>query len=299
MKRTLDTAVDAFLNHLVVEKGLRPNTIGAYARDLRDYLETLGELGIDRAGALTRDALEFHAIRLSRRGLTPASRARMLSTLRHFHRYLAREGSGPEGIGDRVVRPKLPRRLPGVLTLAQVETLLEQPDTGPGGLRDRAMLEMAYGAGLRVSELCGLKLDDVDTDQQVVRVTGKGEKQRVVPFGRPAGRALARYLDHGRPFLARGRASAFVFVNARGGGISRVGFFKRLKQHAAAAGIERRVSPHVLRHSFATHLLEGGADLRLVQELLGHADIATTQIYTHVDTRHVLEAHRSFHPRAR
>ena len=299
MKTSLDGAVDAFLDYLVIEKGLQPNTIRAYARDLRAYHETLEELGVAAPSRLTREALEIHAIRLSRRGLTPASRARMLSTLRHFHRFLAREGMGPEGVGDRVSRPRLPRRLPGVLTLAQVEALLEQPDGTPLGLRDRAMLEMAYGAGLRVSELCGLSLDAVNEGQSVVKVTGKGGRQRVVPYGRAAGRALKRYLEAGRPFLVTGRVTPFVFVNARGGPLSRVGFFKRLKQHAAAAGIERRVSPHVLRHSFATHLLEGGADLRLVQELLGHADISTTQIYTNIDTRHILEAHRAFHPRAR
>ena len=299
MKATLDGAVDSFLHYLVIEKGLLPNTIRAYARDLRAYHETLDELGVDAPARLTRDALEFHAIRLSKRGLTPASRARMLSTLRHFHRFLAREGLGPEGVGDRVSRPKLPRRMPSVLTLAQIEVLLAQPDATPLGLRDRAMLEMAYGAGLRVSELCGLTMEAVDSGQNIVRVTGKGGKQRVVPFGRAAARALARYLAAGRPFLATGRVSPHLFVNARGGPLSRVGFFKRLKQHAAAAGIERRVSPHVLRHSFATHLLEGGADLRLVQELLGHADISTTQIYTNIDTRHILEAHRAFHPRAR
>ncbi|MDH4037324.1 MAG: site-specific tyrosine recombinase XerD [Candidatus Krumholzibacteria bacterium] len=299
MKLTLDGAVDSFLDYLVIEKGLAPNTIRAYARDLRAYHETLEGLGIDVPERLTRDALEIHAIRLSRRGLTPASRARMLSTLRHFHRFLAREGSGPEGVGDRVSRPKLPRRLPAVLTIQQVEVLLEQPDGTPLGLRDRAMLEMAYGAGLRVSELCGLGLDSIVDAQQVVMVTGKGGKQRVVPYGRAAAKALTRYLAAGRPFLASGRVTPHVFLNARGGPLSRVGFFKRLKQHAAAAGIERRVSPHVLRHSFATHLLEGGADLRLVQELLGHADISTTQIYTNIDTRHILEAHRAFHPRAR
>ena len=299
MKISLDGSVDAFLDYLVIEKGLQPNTIRAYARDLRAYHETLEELGVDAPSRLTREALEIHAIRLSRRGLTPASRARMLSTLRHFHRFLAREGIGPEGVGDRVSRPRLPRRLPGVLTLAQVEALLEQPDGTPLGLRDRAMLEMAYGAGLRVSELCGLSLDAVDGGQSIVKVTGKGGRQRVVPYGRAAERALKRYLQAGRPFLVTGRVSPHLFVNARGGPLSRVGVFKRLKQHAAAAGIERRVSPHVLRHSFATHLLEGGADLRLVQELLGHADISTTQIYTNIDTRHILEAHRAFHPRAR
>ena len=302
MKRasiTLDGAVDTFLDYLVIEKGLQPNTIQAYARDLRGYLETLEELGVAAPGALSREALETHAIRMSRRGLSAASRARMLSTLRHFHRFLSREGTGPDHVGDRVSRPRLPRRMPGVLSLRQIEALLEQPDATPLGLRDRAMLEMAYGAGLRVSELCGLTLDAVQEAQGVVRVTGKGEKQRVVPFGREAAKALARYLAGGRPFLASGRVTPFVFVNVRGGRLSRVGFFKRLKQHAAAAGIERRVSPHVLRHSFATQLLEGGADQRLVQELLGHADISTTQIYTNIDTRHILEAHRAFHPRAR
>jgi integrase/recombinase XerD len=299
VSRTLDGAVDAFLAYLVIEKGLQPNTIGAYARDLRAYLETLEESGIDAPMRVTPDALELHAVRLSRRGLTPASRARMLSTLKHFHRFLAREGLGPDGVFARVASPRRARRLPGVLTVAQIESLLEQPDDTPLGLRDRAMLEMAYGAGLRVSELCGLVLDSILGDQGLVVVTGKGGKQRVVPYGRAAARTLARYLDRGRPTLLRGRISPDVFLNARGGRISRVGFFKRLKQHAASAGIARRVSPHVLRHSFATHLLEGGADLRLVQELLGHADISTTQIYTNIDTRHILEAHRAFHPRAR
>jgi integrase/recombinase XerD len=299
-KRTLDGSVDAFLDYLVVEKGLLPNTIHAYARDLRTYVETLEEVGVSEPARITDEAIELHAVRLSRNGLAPASRARKLSALRHFHRFLAREGWGSERVARDVTRPKLARRLPSVLTLAQIESLIEQPDTStPLGLRDRAMLELAYGAGLRVTELCGLAIDELDLEQQLVRVRGKGDKQRVVPFGRQASRAIARYLDAGRPFLLQGRLSPHVFLNARGGRISRVGFFKNLKAHAASAGIARRVSPHVLRHSFATHLLEGGADLRLVQELLGHADIATTQVYTHVDTRHILEAHRAFHPRGR
>jgi len=298
-KHNLDGAVDAFLHYLVIEKGLLPNTIASYARDLRAYADTLEELGVADASHIGDAATEFHAIRLSRRGLKPSSRARMLSTLKHFHRFLVREGLGQDTTPPRVVRPRLGRRLPTVLTLGQVERLLEAPDTSPLGLRDRAMLEMAYGAGLRVSELCELGVDAVQFDQHLVMVTGKGGKQRVVPYGRAAAGALSRYLSDGRPHLLAGRISMRVFVNHRGGPLSRVGFFKRLKQHAAAAGIERRVSPHVLRHSFATHLLEGGADLRLVQELLGHADISTTQVYTNVDTRHILEAHRAFHPRGR
>ncbi len=300
MKQTIDSSVDAFLDYLVVEKGLMPNTIHAYARDLRSYLETLEEISITDPKKITDEAIELFAVRLSRRGLAPASRARKLSALRHFHKFLAREGWGSERVAREVVRPKLARRMPSVLSLTQIESLIEQPYTStPLGLRDRAMLELAYGAGLRVTELCGLTVEELRLDQEIVVVRGKGGKQRVVPFGRQAARALARYLDGGRPRLLDGRISRHVFVNARGGGISRVGFFKNLKAHAIAAGIVRRVSPHVLRHSFATHLLEGGADLRLVQELLGHADIATTQVYTHVDTRHILEAHRTFHPRGR
>jgi len=300
MRPTVDGAVDAFLHYLVIEKGLLPNTVRAYGRDLRAFADTLEEMGVSDPGRIDERALELHAVRLSRRGLSPASRARMLSAIGHFHRFLAREGMGADHVHDRVVRPRLGRRMPTVLTLAQVEALLDAPDAANClGRRDRAMLELAYGAGLRVSELCGLRLDQLLLEQQMVSVTGKGGRRRVVPFGRAARRALGHYLDHARPRLLAGRVSPYVFVNARGGVISRVGFFKRLKQHARTAGIVRRVSPHVLRHSFATHLLEGGADLRLVQELLGHADIATTQVYTHVDTRHILEAHRAFHPRGR
>jgi integrase/recombinase XerD len=166
-------------------------------------------------------------------------------------------------------------------------------------MRDLAMLEMAYGSGLRVSELCGLTTDQVHDDEMVVVVRGKGGKQRGVPFGRPAARALQRYLSAGRAHLVKKRMWPNLFLNNRGGPISRVGFFKKLKQYAVEAGVKRVVSPHVLRHSFATHLLEGGADLRYVQELLGHADITTTQIYTNVDVRHIIEAHRTYHPRAR
>lgn len=300
MKTTMDGAVDAFLDYLVIEKGLLPNTIRAYGRDLNALADTLEEQGITDPKRIGPDAVELHAVRLSKRGLSATSRARMLSAIRHFHRFLEREGLGSTDAVERLVRPKIGRRMPNVLSLAQVESLLEAPEKGtPLGLRDRAMLELAYGAGLRVSELCGLRVDSLLLDQELVSITGKGGKQRVVPFGRAALRALAAYLDHGRPYLLRGRVSPFVFINIRGGVISRVGFFKRLKEHARTAGIARKVSPHVLRHSFATHLLEGGADLRLVQELLGHADIATTQVYTHVDTKHILEAHRAFHPRGR
>lgn len=299
MKHSLDTALDAFLDHLLIERGLATNTVRAYGRDLRAYLDTVEGMGRTVTDGLDDDALELHLVKLSRRGLQASSRARALSAVRQFHRFLSREGLCAVSVGSGVAGPKRPRRVPRVLTLAQVESLLAQPDTDtPLGLRDRAMLEMAYGAGLRASELCGLTLDAFVEDENLVVVRGKGGKERIVPYGRPAAAALARYLDRARPTLARGRRIPQVFLNARGTPISRVGFFKRLKATARAAGITRPVSPHVLRHSFATHLLEGGADLRHVQELLGHSDVATTQIYTNVDTRHIIEVHRAFHPRA-
>lgn len=295
----LDTALDSFLDYLVVERGLRPNSIQSYGRDLRAYLDTLEELGIRTAGAVSEEGLELHLITLSRRGQSPATRARALSAIRHFHRFLHRQGMASASVGDDVRGPRKRLRIPAVLTVSQVEALLEAPDAeSPLGMRDRAMLELAYGAGLRVSELCGLEMESLLTRERLVRVTGKGNKQRVVPYGRAAADALARYIDVARGKLSRGRFVPHVFLNYRGGPISRVGFFKKLREYAASAGIPRAVGPHVLRHSFATHLLEGGADLRLVQELLGHSDISTTQIYTNVDRRHVIEAHRAFHPRS-
>jgi integrase/recombinase XerD len=299
-KTELDTALDAFLAHLAVEKGLLPNTIQAYGRDLREYVDNLEAMGIRSTTEIGgEEAMEYHLARLSRRGLVAASRARGISALRQFHRFLQREGL----LGGEVYEvrsPKKGRRVPRVLTIEQVEAILSQPDCStPLGLRDAAMLELAYGAGLRAGELCELPMDALLEDQQLVLVRGKGGKQRMVPYGRPAGRALARYLREGRPALVRGRVVPHVFLNHHGRCISRIGFYKRLKQYAAAAGIVANVSPHVLRHSFATHLLQGGAELRYVQELLGHADISTTQIYTNVDTRHIIEVHRAFHPRAR
>jgi integrase/recombinase XerD len=298
MKKPIDTALDAFFAYLAVERGLLENSLAAYRRDLLAYLGTLEELDIGDTGGVGEASLELHLVKLSRRGLRASSRARMLSAVRHFHRFLSREGWAPGAIAGDVAGPRLGRRIPSVLTVSQIEALVAQPDTAtPLGLRDRAMIELGYGAGLRASELCGLPVEAVLEDQRILRVSGKGGKQRLVPYGSKAARALAQYLDGGRPLLSRGRITPQVFLNHRGGGISRVGFFKRLRAHAVAAGIPRDVSPHVLRHSFATHLLEGGADLRLVQELLGHADISTTQIYTHVDTRHLIEAHRAYHPR--
>jgi integrase/recombinase XerD len=297
MTTRLDTSVDQFLDYLASERGLLPRTLEAYARDLRSYVATVRERGVSSPRNIPREALEIHMVRLSRRGLASVSRARALSAIRHFHRFLQREGTSRANPVVDIESPKRARRVPKVLTIAEVERLLAAPRDDVLGLRDRAMLELGYAAGLRVSELCDLTFDQVQEAERLLVVTGKGRKRRVVPYGKHAARALGLYLGHARPHLSAGRVDPHVFLNHRGARISRVGFFKRMKRHAAAAGIRKGVSPHVLRHTFATHLLEGGADLRYVQALLGHADISTTQIYTTVDSRHLIEVHRAFHPR--
>jgi integrase/recombinase XerD len=290
--------LDTYLDYLVIERGLAPNTIQAYGRDLRKYLDTLEGLGIQTTGRIEDEALEYHLARLSRSGLKASSRARTISAIRRFHRFLKQEGLLRAEVAAGIVSPKRGRRIPMVLSIRQIEQLMEQPDLStPLGLRDRAMFELCYGAGLRASELCGLTTDALVDSDRLVLVRGKGGKQRVVPYGKYAARALDGYLAAGRPALARGRPTPDLFLNHHGRPISRVGFYKKLREHAAAAGIPASISPHILRHSFATHLLHGGAELRYVQELLGHTDISTTQIYTTVDTRHIIEVHRAFHPR--
>jgi len=280
MVNQLDTALDGFLDYLVSERGLLPRTLEAYARDLRLYVDSVETLGGNQQ-AMPDEAVEYHLTRLTTQGLSAASRARALSAIRHFHRFLSREGVVDFEGARRVTAPKRGRRVPKVLTMAQMERLLVAPEEDDLGVRDRAMLELGYAAGLRVSELCGLTFEQIDEKQRLLIVTGKGGKQRVVPYGTHAQRALGRYLGGARGRLAKGHLESRVFLNNRGRGISRVGFFKRLKVHARAAGVAH-VSPHVLRHSFATHLLEGGADMRYVQELLGHKSLQSTQIYTHV-----------------
>ncbi|MGD8413255.1 MAG: site-specific tyrosine recombinase XerD [Candidatus Latescibacterota bacterium] len=295
----LDTALDAYLDHVMAERGLTANTVKAYGKDLRGYLDTLEGMGITRVDRIADEAVEYHLARLSRIGLKASSRSRTISAIRQFHRYLKTEGLLGAGVASEIASPRRGKRIPKVLTIRQIEALLEQPDLAtPLGLRDRAMLELAYGAGLRVSELCGLPVEALVDGDKLLVVKGKGGKQRVVPYGRHAEKALNRYLAAGRPKLARQPAIAHLFLNHHGRVISRVGFYKKLKAYAVRAGITMDISPHILRHSFATHLLEGGADLRYVQELLGHSDISTTQIYTNVDTRHIIEVYRAFHPRS-
>ena len=306
MADALASQIERYLDHLTVERGLADNTIAAYRRDLARYTAFLRGRGVPDARVVDEHAIAAFVAAMSRathddgRPYRATSVVRTLSAVRSFHRFLLREGEADRDPAAAVIRPRLPRSLPRPLPVEEVLRLLEGParDT-PVGIRDRAVLETMYGAGLRVSELAGLDVDDVDLDEGSVRVLGKGGKERDVPFGRYARDAIAAYLSRSRPSLATNRSRAALFLNLRGGRLTRQGVAGILAKAARASGIERRVTPHTLRHSFATHLLEGGADVRVVQELLGHASVATTQVYTLVTREHLREVYYTAHPRAR
>jgi integrase/recombinase XerD len=292
-------AVELFLSHAAVEKGLAANSVEAYGRDLRRYADHLAGMGIAGWEAVGRAEIQAHLAELVRRGISARSQARALSAIRSLHALLAAERLAPHNAADEIDAPRAPRRLPSLLSRDEIAGLLAAPDPRrPAGRRDRAMLELLYATGLRVSELVSLELNDVDLETRMLVARGKGRKERIVPVGAPAGEAVKAWLAGAREALLRGRRSRHLFVTARGGRLTRQGFAKLLDRHARAAGIARRISPHKLRHSFATHLLEGGADLRAVQVMLGHADVTTTQIYTHVDRTHAKKLHERFHPRA-
>jgi integrase/recombinase XerD len=296
---SLDPALDLFLSHVRLEKGLAANSVEAYGRDLRRYAEHLASLGVIDWAAVGRDEVRAHLGFLVEQGLSSRSQARALSAIRSLHALLAREKLVPLDATDEIDSPRPGRRLPALLSREEIEGLLAAPDPRkPAGRRDRAMLELLYATGLRVSELVSLELNDVNLETRVLIARGKGSKERLVPVGAPAAEAVRAYLAAAREGLLRGRRSRHLFVTPRGGKMTRQGFAKILSRWARAAGIRRAVSPHKLRHSFATHLLEGGADLRAVQAMLGHADVATTQIYTHVDRTHVRKLYDRFHPRA-
>jgi integrase/recombinase XerD len=303
--RVVISQVDRFLDHLTVERGLSTNTVKAYRRDLRRYVAYLAARGIDDAVRVDPAIVSAFVADLS--GSThdgkpyrATSVVRALSCVRSFHRFLLREGDAASDPTDGVVRPRLPRSLPRPLSIDDVERLLAAPrPTDTKGLRDRAVLETMYGAGLRVSELVGLDVDDVDLEDGSVRVLGKGGKERDVPLGRYAREAIEAYLSRARPSMAATRTRSALFLNVRGGRLSRQACWNAIREHACVAGIDKRVTPHSLRHSFATHLLDGGADVRVVQELLGHASVATTQVYTLVTREHLREVYFTAHPRAR
>ncbi|HTQ18801.1 site-specific tyrosine recombinase XerD [Mycobacterium sp.] len=310
----LESQLQGYLDHLTIERGVAANTLSSYRRDLRRYCKHLSDRGIeDLAKVVEVDVSEF--LVALRRGdpdsgtaaLSAVSAARALIAVRGLHRFAAAEGLAELDVA-RAVRPPTPgRRLPKSLTIDEVLALLEGaggstsggPADGPLTLRNRAMLELLYSTGSRISEAVGLDVDDIDTEARSVLLRGKGGKQRLVPVGRPAVQALDAYLVRGRPELARrGRGTPAIFLNARGGRLSRQSAWQVLQDAADRAGITSGVSPHLLRHSFATHLLEGGADVRVVQELLGHASVTTTQIYTLVTVHALREVWAGAHPRA-
>jgi integrase/recombinase XerD len=291
--------LDRFADFLALERGASPRTSEAYLRDVTRLVTFAMLKGAPAPVDLTARLLRSYVYHLKDLGLAPASIRRNVSAARTYFRFLLADGHVVRDPTERLETPKRWRTLPEVLTVAEIKSLLEAPTVDdPLYFRDRALLELAYGAGLRVSEWIGIGTRDVLLEDALVRVFGKGAKERLVPIGRSAIAALAIYQRELRQRLERGKGRGVLFLSARGEPLSRMGAWKILKRYVERAGLTKHVSPHTLRHSFATHLLEGGADLRAVQEMLGHADISTTQIYTHVDREYLRQVHRQYHPRA-
>ena len=307
MPEPISVEAERYLDHLTVERGLSPNTLLAYGRDLKRYLAFLSKRRVRTAAAVDQATVRSFVASVSasthgedEKPYRATSVARTLSTVRSFHRFLLREGVTDHDPAVGVVQPKLPRSLPRPMSVEDVGRLLSAPDPAKAdGIRDRAILELLYGGGLRISELTGLDVDDVDLEEGSVRVLGKGGKEREVPIGRYARESAQAYLTRARPEFASSTSRAALFLNQRGGRLTRQSCGRILARHAKSAGLDRGVTLHTLRHSFATHLLEGGADVRVVQELLGHASVATTQIYTLVTKEHLREVYYTSHPRAR
>lgn len=296
--RLRDFYLEPFAESLSLQRGASPRTVEAYGRDVKRMVEFVTTKGARDPNAVTSAMLRDHVYQLKDSGLSAASMRRAVSAIHTYFAFLLADGVVHADPSERMEAPKRGRTLPDVLTVQEIERLLATPSLDESlALRDRAMLELAYGAGLRVSEWTGIGIQDLQLDEGVIRVFGKGAKERVVPIGRTALGAVALYVRELRPRLERGGGEGRLFLNARGEPLSRMGAWKVLRKYVAQAGIKKRVTPHTLRHSFATHLLEGGADLRAVQEMLGHADIATTQIYTHVDREYLRTVHKQFHPR--
>ncbi|MFK2824273.1 site-specific tyrosine recombinase XerD [Bacillus sp. B190/17] len=290
-----------FIHYMIVEKGLAKNTVAAYERDLKHYI-----LFLDKVEQLTslNDVMRMHIVQflghLKTEGKSAKTIARHVASIRSFHQFLLRDKAVEHDPSVHIEPPKMEKTLPKVLNLTEVEALLESPDIStPLGMRDQAMLELLYATGMRVSELTSLNLDDIHLMMGFVRCTGKGNKERIIPIGKTAIRVIETYLQTGRPKLhSKKHAEEALFLNHHGKRLSRQGFWKILKALAKKSNIQKELTPHTLRHSFATHLLENGADLRAVQEMLGHADISTTQIYTHVTKTRMKDVYTQFHPRA-
>lgn len=294
----LDTLSDRYLNYLLVEKGLSEKTIESYSRDLSRYFRFLHSHGKKDVSNQDTSFILKHLIALRDSGLGARSRARHLVSLRGFYRFLVQENVLQHDPARLVDLPKSGLKLPDVLSVQDVERLLHSPNMKkPIGSRDAAMIELLYAAGLRVSELVNVRLQDVNLEAGFVRVLGKGSKERIVPIGQHAAEKIARYVKDARPTLLKETVSPYLFVARAGKPMTRQGFWKLLRNYALKAGLNKKISPHSLRHSFASHLLEGGADLRAVQVMLGHVDISTTQIYTHVARDHLKKVHDKYHPR--
>jgi integrase/recombinase XerD len=296
---TFDTLIDQYFNYLLFEKGLSQKTLEAYSSDLNRYIDFLKEKKVTNASEKDTALILEHISNLKAQGLGANSRARHLVTIRGFYQFLSHEKHIQKNPAQLIDLPKKGLKLPNFLSLDEIKKLLETPDkTIPIGLRNAAMIEMAYAAGLRVTELINLKVLDVNLEACFVRVFGKGSKERIVPIGMHAREIVDLYIKSARPILLKTHISQFLFIARQGKPMTRQGFWKLLKKYAGQAGIMREIAPHSLRHSFASHLLEGGADLRSVQVMLGHVDISTTQIYTHVAREHLKKIHEKYHPRS-
>jgi integrase/recombinase XerD len=295
----VDPALDLFIGYLRAERGLAANTVDAYARDLEDYFRHLSDQGVHQVSEVQREHVLAHLSALTSRGMSGRSRARHLSAMRSFHRFVCAEKLASADPTEDIDSPRTVKKLPVYLTLSEVEALLAAPDARkPQGCRDRAMLELLYATGLRVTELVRLAVNQVNLQAGYLIARGKGGKERLVPVGAPAIAKVRHYLAAARSLLLHGRESRALFVTERGRPFTRQGFWKLLRRYALKAGIRAALSPHKLRHSFATHLIERGADLRAIQEMLGHADLSTTQIYTHVDRARLRAVYEKSHPRS-
>ena len=291
--------ITKYLTYLDVEEGLSPNTIEAYMHNINRYISFIKSKVINSPVEIKKGQVIDFIEQLQDIGLSQSSISRNFAAIKSYHQYLYRENT-TEIDPTETVQVSAPRRkLPEILSVEETIKLIESPDIStPLGIRDRAMLEFAYATGVRVSELVSMKLQNVFFDEDIVRITGKGSKERIVPLGHTAKEKAFDYLHSVRPSLSKGLSKDVLFLNARGAPLSRMGFWKILHKYVVLSGITKHTSPHTLRHSFATHLLEGGADIRVIQELLGHASISTTEIYTHVDREFIKEVHRTYHPRA-
>lgn len=295
----MDGYIDSFIDHIRVERGLFRNTVEAYGNDLNRFNEYLAERGIIDPTQVTDETAETFLDYLDREGISVRSRVRYTSSIRSFFTYLMREGIVQTNPLELLESPRFLSKLPRYLTSDEIRALLAAPDDAtPWGVRDRTMLEVLYAAGLRITELVELRLNSVNLEVGYLIARGKGDKERIVPLGEDAVRWLEHYISHIRPLLDKGKGVNTVFLNRNGGGLTRQYFWGAIKKYALQAGITKNISPHTIRHSFATHLLAGGADLRSVQAMLGHADITTTEIYTHVERERLKSVHKKYHPRS-